>query len=43
MSNVKDEVIEDFNNYNTDPNKTVEEFIEDMNALYVEYNPYNES
>jgi phage shock protein A len=42
MSNIKDKVIEDFEKYNEDPNKTVEQFIEDMNALYAEYNPYNE-
>lgn len=36
----RDEVMEDFDKYNEDPNKTIGEFIEDMNALWVEYNPY---
>ncbi len=41
MSNTREEVVEDFNKYNEDPNKTVETWIEDMNALYAQYNPYN--
>ena len=32
-----DNIREDFEKYNEDPNKTVEEFIEDMNALYSKY------
>lgn len=36
------EIIEDFNKYNEDPNKTVEQFVEDMNALYSQYNIYKD-
>jgi len=34
---IKDTIVEDFNKYNEDPNKTVEEWVEDMNALYAQY------
>ncbi len=39
---VAPEIVEDFNKFNEDPNKTVEQFVEDMNALYTHYNIYRD-
>ncbi len=34
---IREAIKEDFDRYNEDPNKTVEEWVEDMNALYCTY------